>query len=616
MANDYKIEISAVDKVTATVKKINASMEKLISPATNFQKSLADLKKEAGLNVLVKSLKAVGTAAVGVAESVASIVAPMAAIIGIGTIAGVAALVTEWGKLGFEINKSASLIGISSDQLQALRGAASMAGVAAGELDGGLKSVGDTLQNAQFGRNQEALMMMNRLGISVHRLKDGSVDAAQGLMDISKAIQGRNVEVQRLIANAFGAGSLLPLLQKGPKAIEAFQRKYRELAGVMSGPALDAAANFQVQMTLLHASVDGLRNRISEQLIPVMSPLIEQFTNWIAQNRELISQKVGEWAQNIVSWVKKMYAAFKAGEFDSTINDLKAVANGFLAIGSGIATVIEQLGKLGKIPIPGFLRTATWLPKLIFGGNKEGGHDVSGSISGQEEGKGSAQDKSLLPKQKNYPQSTAVDVAKKLIGMGWAPAQAAGITGSLVQESGLDPTRRNPKSGAYGIGQWLGSRVTDFKKFSGKDLVGSSLDDQLAFQQYELTQGIERPAGDKLRKTMTAEQAALVHSQDYERPGAAEANNGRRQALADDILAQLGSGSINPPMDVTQLARSQINQNQAPQPKATDGGVPQQFDVHVKFENAPAGTTASAKSSAGADVPTRIAYAMPTSVTP
>jgi hypothetical protein len=46
MANDFKITISAVDKITATVRKINASMDKMVSPVTNFQKSLASLKKE------------------------------------------------------------------------------------------------------------------------------------------------------------------------------------------------------------------------------------------------------------------------------------------------------------------------------------------------------------------------------------------------------------------------------------------------------------------------------------------------------------------------------------------------------------------------------------------
>jgi len=128
-------------------------------------------------------------------------------------------------------------------------------------------------------------------------------------------------------------------------------------------------------------------------------------------------------------------------------------------------------------------------------------------------------------------------VVEKLKVMGWTPEQAAGITGSFTQESGLDPSARNPTSGAYGIGQWLGSRVADFKKFSGRDLVGSSLDQQLAFFNYEVTEGKEKRAGRLLKGTSTAEEAARVHSQAYERPGAEEANNDRRARLAAQLAA-------------------------------------------------------------------------------
>jgi hypothetical protein len=52
-------------------------------------------------------------------------------------------------------------------------------------------------------------------------------------------------------------------------------------------------------------------------------------------------------------------------------------------------------------------------------------------------------------------------VWKFLRGKGFTPAQTAGIIGGLKGESGpgLNPSARNPSSGAIGIGQWLGGRA-------------------------------------------------------------------------------------------------------------------------------------------------------------
>lgn len=140
-------------------------------------------------------------------------------------------------------------------------------------------------------------------------------------------------------------------------------------------------------------------------------------------------------------------------------------------------------------------------------------------------------------------------IADKLVKMGWTPEQAAGIAGSILQESRGDPNIVNPKSGARGIAQWLGSRVKDFEAYAGHSLSQSTLDEQIAFMNYELTQGKEQAAGRAIRATSTAQDAAIQHSLKYERAGRDEMNNARRVALGEAIAkgqAQLASASNNP----------------------------------------------------------------------
>jgi len=155
-------------------------------------------------------------------------------------------------------------------------------------------------------------------------------------------------------------------------------------------------------------------------------------------------------------------------------------------------------------------------------------------------------------------------IADKLVKLGWSPDQAAGVAGSILQESGGDPRAVNKTSGAEGISQWLGQRKKDFEAYAGHPLSQSTLDEQIAFMNYELTRGSEQAAGKRLKAAQTPEEAARIHSQYYERPGAAEANNARREANAQmiaDAQTHIQNVNNNPvnTMNSQSIANSQSN---------------------------------------------------------
>ena len=124
-----------------------------------------------------------------------------------------------------------------------------------------------------------------------------------------------------------------------------------------------------------------------------------------------------------------------------------------------------------------------------------------------------------------------------LQGKGLTRAQAAGVVGSLMQESGLSTTAKNPSSGAYGIGQWLAGRKTNLLN-SG---AGNSLRGQLNFLWSEL-QGPESAALDRLKGARTVEDAAAAWTWGFERPGRAEANMPNRIQQARAALGLGGGG--------------------------------------------------------------------------
>lgn len=97
---------------------------------------------------------------------------------------------------------------------------------------------------------------------------------------------------------------------------------------------------------------------------------------------------------------------------------------------------------------------------------------------------------------------------------GWTPEQATGIAANLQRESSMNPAAVGDGGAAYGIAQWHSDRQSLFKAWSGKDIRGSTLEEQLAFIQRELP----RNGGSQLAAAKTAREAAEVFSSLYERP--------------------------------------------------------------------------------------------------
>lgn len=104
------------------------------------------------------------------------------------------------------------------------------------------------------------------------------------------------------------------------------------------------------------------------------------------------------------------------------------------------------------------------------------------------------------------------------ISKGYTREQAAGIVGNLQAESGanLKIDALGDGGQAYGIAQWHPPRQANFKRAFGKDIKGSSLEDQLEFIVWELN-NTEKLANSYLKRVETAEGAAAIFDHYYER---------------------------------------------------------------------------------------------------
>lgn len=165
--------------------------------------------------------------------------------------------------------------------------------------------------------------------------------------------------------------------------------------------------------------------------------------------------------------------------------------------------------------------------------------------------------------------ASASGIVDYFVRQGWSKEQATGIAANLYSESKLNPNNENKTSGMYGIAQWDKQRRGDFEGFAGHPIYGSSLDEQLAFVQYELTQGKQQDAGRRLRQSGTAGEAGYTFGHYYERPDLAGDAIARQRGQLSAYWGAKGTGGASA---VTQTNNITITGSADPKATATAVG--------------------------------------------
>ncbi|ALK18464.1 hypothetical protein CEQ23_22330 [Burkholderia cepacia] len=529
----FQITIDAVDKATAVAKRVNESIAKITKPIADVKSSVAGFNKETGLDQLGKKFESVGKSAQTVARSVASIAPPLAAIVGVGSVAGIAAFATSWGRAAAEIANTSSMIGVTTTDLQRYRGAARVAGLSADAMTSSMQSLGDAFEDASAGRNNFVAGVLSDKGIGIHRLKDGTIDVVRGLHDIAGAASKiTNTQAQRKFLDIFGLGGIQAMIRRG--TIDQFVAKFDELHATMSPEQIAQGEKFNQSMIALDASVDKLKNSIGSALAPALGRAVDEF----ARLADDYGPKIAHWIDN-VDWDKTAKSVAGVGE---ALGGVKGIALGIAAVTfagpiAGLATLVGKATALSGIlmPLAANPIVAGALGLLYSQGLNKGEGDTrltqpgdvwDGDPIGARRRGGAAAD------------SKTADVVNSLMLKGWSRKQAAGIAANLWSESMYNPGAIGDGGKAYGIAQWHADRQDAFKKLFGIDIRKSTLDQQLQFVDYELRSGSDRgarQAGNALMGVDNAAQAGAIVSRLYERPADADGEASKRAQAADSI---------------------------------------------------------------------------------
>ncbi|BEV15148.1 phage tail tip lysozyme [Herbaspirillum sp. DW155] len=601
MANNFQITISAIDKTTEVVRRINQQVDRMMAPFDRVAKSANSLGNEIGTNRLIKGLKGVARGAEVAGEKIRSIIAPLTAIIGVGSIAGITALAAGLGRTQLALRNQAVSIGMSTQELQVWQGAAKLASLSAEDMNGALAGVGEKLDNAF--RTPETVRDMNAIGLEMHRLKNGSIDTGRAILDIASAMERQgNVETKKRIAEAFGVSSIFPLLVQGRAAVEKFFSDSSRITKPFSDQEIARAAAYQQQVLGLERSFDILKNSLGLAVLPAFERVTGAVGRLVERYGDVIATKVAEYGERIANWIDKTdwsRVVKDVGELVDNLGGVKTIAIALAAVTlagpvAALASMAASAAKISALLLPVLTNPlVAGVAAALFSSDLNKGEDSE--LARRRAGATSA----MAPTGSPLATQASVDQRKaylisKMREDGYSDAQIAGTIGSLMQESNLDPTAVNSSSGAAGISQWLGPRKQEFERQYGKRVQDSSFEEQVNYMLWEL-RNTEKRSGSLLRRADTAEKAAQIHTWEYERPGVAEANVERRQANAVAVLAAMSAGQ--PTIGATVGAAPAVaasTPDRAP-PSVGSPAAAGQSVVTVRFENAPKGMSVSVR---------------------
>lgn len=300
-----------------------------------------------GFSIDTKPIEDANVAMKGLGVSVAGVAASLAAAA--GAMFGLAKLTANAGE---EALKASIKTGIEVEQLQRLSHAAHMADLSHEEFQTSLKFLAKNMVEASKGGG-DAADAFRKLGVGVRGANGQLKGADQALLEMADRFQKLpdGPEKTALAMKVFGrAGqNMLPMLKQGSAGIREMMTEADALGLVFTKEAAEAANEFNDNLKRAMGAITGVRNAIGNQLIPIISPLLKEFSQFIAMNRNEIVEGLAVAFKELGKYVRFTWNFFKA---------LVTSAKGFIKLFGGFERVMKVLSIIAGVLAAGIVLKA------------------------------------------------------------------------------------------------------------------------------------------------------------------------------------------------------------------------------------------------------------------
>lgn len=287
--------IEAVDKATATVRKVNATIDRITEPVRRVRASFNSLLKESGFSRVTGALKELGERGRGVGDALRNVAGWMT----VATAAAAGAF------LGFkrvadqvdELTDTARMLGITTERLSAMGYAAQLNGSSQEEMGEALRFLSRNMVEAING-SKDAQQWFARVGIPLERLK--KMDAPQVFEAIADKFNqvgdaGQNSEKKIALMQALlgrSGAKLKQVLDLGSAGLRGLYEEAERTGAVVGGSATEALGEFNDSWDRLRATLFGVLSNALSKVAPVLKDIVDRITDWASANKDLIATRV------------------------------------------------------------------------------------------------------------------------------------------------------------------------------------------------------------------------------------------------------------------------------------------------------------------------------------
>ncbi|WP_417571494.1 phage tail tape measure protein [Parasutterella excrementihominis] len=322
-----KAVLSATDKISPALKKIDA----------NFGK-------------IGRSFSALGKSSAALASKFAL---PLTVLGGVGGFS-LKAAVDKFTSLGDSIDKASKRAGVSAQSLQKLRYAAGLGGMSAEQMDQALVKLTYNMGKAARGENKELAAIFKRLGVSLKDSKGNIRDAADVMRNLAQAVKNNESPAVRLriLTAAVGddlAKQLIPVLEGGAAGLDDMGNEAEKLGIVMNDKMVADSAHLTDTMSKFSQVLDGVSATIGASLAPVIETIVKRIQDWVTANKDLITQRLEAIFEKISKAVSEI-------DFEKAVDGVFNLIDGFMNFVDSIGgwdTIIKGFGALIGLTLVG-----------------------------------------------------------------------------------------------------------------------------------------------------------------------------------------------------------------------------------------------------------------------
>ncbi len=353
----FSVTISAADAISAPLAKIGQELRKLSGTAKEVTAQAprvqsgflgqAQLFAAYGGRQVNTGLRDLGKGVRETGHQLDRAFSPIAKLGGLsGSIAGalsIAKLTEELNKTkdaGHDLKQLSERIGVNTNEIQKLGGAAELAGSKSASLNSALEILAQNMTAISLGQNADKANLFEQFRISIWATNGVLRQAPGALLDIADAIAKiPNPTIQANTAIALlgpAAVDLLPFLRRGREGIAEFIKMHEKYGHDLSGQGIKYLDDYRIAQVNLKDAIAGTGNAITEQTVKPLAEFTQEMALLVTQNRDWIAQGIGD-------AVKELAKALKEVNWRDVGQGIKDVGEGFAIIGKSISGFGEGL---------------------------------------------------------------------------------------------------------------------------------------------------------------------------------------------------------------------------------------------------------------------------------